>query len=209
MHSYIVPSNAIRFNGDLVVCEIGTGSVVMQDGTTGERTTLASGFYLPTGLAYTCDDDDDDESNLWVSDWATGIVYQLIEDGYVLDTPKVVTTGLVYPEGMAVWSDDDDIKLLVVESGAGRLTGIEPETGEKTIIADNLALGAQGPPGWMPYWLFNDVAVSDNGNIYVTGDVGNVVYRIRIKSDYPDFPFMNWLFDRFPNALPILRAILG
>jgi len=200
-YNFNLPSNAIRFHEDLVVTEVGTASVIMKDHTTGSLTTLASGIYVPTGIACQCDDGD-----LWVADYVTGIVYQIIDDGVVLDTKKIVASGLSYPEGLAV---DHDGSLLVVESGLKQLTRIDPETGDKTVIVDNLAIGGPAPPGWMPYWLFNDVCVGENGYIYVTGDIENVVYRIQVLPPFSGFPFLNWLFERFPNLFPILKQLIG
>jgi sugar lactone lactonase YvrE len=160
---FAVPVNAIRFGDDLVVAELGTGSVVRQT-PGGTRTTVASGLYVPSGLAATDDD-------LWAADWATGIVWRIVTDGAPSMVP--VKTGLANPEGLAV---DHDGSLLVVESGAGRLTRILP-TGETVVIADGLALGVPAPPDTPPAYAFNGVAVGPSGAIYVTGDRASVVWR--------------------------------
>jgi len=198
-YTFNLPSNAIRFHEDLVVSEVGTGSVIMKDHTTGDLTTLASGVYVPTGM--TCTDDD-----LWVIDYILGNVYQIIDDGVIQNPKKLVASGLSKPEGMAVYHDGS---LLVVESGLRQLIRIDPDTGDKTIVADNLAIGVSPPSGWMPYWLLNDVTVDEHGNIYVTADVENLVYRIQIVPPYPSFPILNWLFERFPNLFPILKQLIG
>jgi sugar lactone lactonase YvrE len=198
-YSFNVPSNAIGFQEDLVVAEVGTGSVIMKDHTTGDLTTLASGIYVPSGMA--CTDDD-----LWVIDYILGNLYQIIDDGVIQNPKKVVASGLSQPEGMAV---DHDGSLLVVESGLKQLIRIDPETGEKTVIADNLAIGVPPPTGWMPFWLLNDVTVDEHGNIYVTADVENLVYRIQVVPPTQSFPILNWLFERFPNLFPILRQVIG
>ncbi|MHC4799705.1 MAG: hypothetical protein ACYTF1_23980 [Planctomycetota bacterium] len=167
-HLFNVPINAIRFQGDLVVAELGTGSVVKLDAVTGERTPLATALFVPTGLASTDDD-------LWVADWATGVVWQIVADGEVLVSPAAVAGDLAQPEGLAVDQDGD---LLVVESGAGRVSRIELNSGAVTTVADDLALGVPGLAGWPPNWLFNGLAVGERGAIYVTGDIGGVIYRI-------------------------------
>jgi len=198
-HYFNLPINAVRFQDDLVVAELGSNSVVCQDHETGGRTTWATDLYIPTGLAYTDDD-------LWVAEWITGVVYQVVADGVVLNTPQVIASGLVKPEGMVV---DNDGNLLVVESGIGRLTLIDPDTGEKTVLAEDLATGDPATPTLVPTWTFSDVAVDKNGLIYVTGDVDNVLYKIRVVPPYYGFPILNWLFERFPNLFPILRQLLG
>ena len=162
-----LPLNAIRFGDDLVVAALGDAPVVRQ-APGGTRTPLAvDSVLVPTGLAATADD-------LWVADWATGTVWQLVKDGTTLADPAVVTIGLVQPEGLAV---DRDGSLLAVEAGAGRLTRIDPATGARTVVATGLALGAAPPPGGPPTWVFNGVAVGPKGDIYVTGDTANVIYR--------------------------------
>ncbi len=166
---FAVPLNAIRFQGDLVVAELGTGSVVRRNATTGKRVTLADGLYVPAGLAATDDD-------LWVGDWATGIVWQIVADGEPIE-PILVAMDLLFPEGLAV---DQDGSLLVVETGDGCLSRIDPATGEVSTVAEGLALGAEGiPEAAPPTWFFNGVAVGPSGVIYVTGDIANVLYRFR------------------------------
>jgi sugar lactone lactonase YvrE len=168
IHEFLVPLNAIRFQGDLVVAELGTGSVIRRDASSGARTAIATGLFVPTGLA-TSDDD------LWVADWATGVVWQIVTDGQVLDEPVAVATGLAQPEGLV---SEHANSLLVVESGAGRVSRIDLNSGAVTSVADNLALGASGVAGYPPTNYFNGLAFGERGDIYVTGDIGNVIYRI-------------------------------
>jgi sugar lactone lactonase YvrE len=166
------PLNAIRFQGDLVVAELETGGVVRARGANpAERVTLAAGLGVPVGLAATDDD-------LWVGDWAAGSVLQLVADGRPLARPRVVARRLAAPEGLAIAPDRS---LLVVESGAGRLSRIDLKTGQVSTVADGLALGAQGipgVPGVPPTWSFNGVAVGQSGALYLTGDKANVLYSL-------------------------------
>jgi DNA-binding beta-propeller fold protein YncE len=170
-HTFAGPLNAIRFQGDMVVAELETGSVVRARGANpAERVTLAAGLGVPAGLAATDDD-------LWVGDWATGSVLQLVADGQPLARPRVMARRLAAPEGLAVAPDGRS--LLVVESGAGRLSRIDLKTGRVSTVADGLALGAQGipgVPGVPPTWSFNGVAVGPSGAVYVSGDKANVLY---------------------------------
>jgi len=46
------------------------------------------------------------------------------------------------------------------------------------VPADGLELGAPAAPGTSPAWVFNGVAVGRSGAIYVTGDLGSVVWRL-------------------------------
>ena len=167
-HDFAVPMNAMRFQGDLIVAELGSASVLRVNGADPtQRTPLITNMTVPIGLAATADD-------LWVGDFATGQVLQLVANGEVLSKPVTVATNLAGPEGLAV---TDDGHLLVVESGVQRLSTIDLTTGQVTPIAEGLALGAPSWPGLPPTASFNGVAV-DGRTIYVTGDIDNVLYRI-------------------------------
>ena len=159
-----VPLNAIRFQDDLVVADVGMGAVVRAG--TGE--VIQSGLFVPSGLAASGD-------TLWVADWATGLVWQVDFDGEALLPPVPVASGLANPEGLAL---DLDGSLLVVEAGAGRLSRIDLISEEVSVVAEGLELGMSGIPGMPPTWTFNGVAVGSSGAIYVSGDVSNVLYRI-------------------------------
>lgn len=166
---FAVPINAIRFQGDLIVAELKTGSVLCVNGADpSQRTPLITTMKVPAGLAATDDD-------LWVGDFATGQVLQLVADGEVLSKPVTVATDLAGPEGLTV---TDDGRLLVVESGARRLSAIDLATGEVTTVAEDLAVGAPGWPGWPPIYMLDSVAIDAAGTIYVSGYVDNVIYRI-------------------------------
>jgi glucose/arabinose dehydrogenase len=86
-----------------------------------------------------------------------------------------VAFGLANPEGLAL---DVDGSLLVVEAGARRLSRVDLTTGEKSVVVEGLELGVEASPGFPPTWTFNGVAVGHSGAIYITGDVGGVLYRI-------------------------------
>ena len=112
---------------------------------------------------------------LWVSDWATGLVWQLVFDGFQGSQAAPIASELANPEGLAF---DGQGGLLVVESGAGRLSRIDLATGRVEEIAAGLELGLPAIAGIPPAYLPNGVAIDASGAIYVTGDVGNVLYRI-------------------------------
>ena len=127
-NDFAVPMNAIEFGGGLAVAELGSSGVVWMHGD-GTRTRLAGPLYVPTGLAASGGD-------LWAADWATGVVWQLVDEGTPLAAALPVAGGLAGPEGLAV---DADGCLLVVESLAGRATRIDPATGATRVIAGGVA----------------------------------------------------------------------
>ncbi|MGK3967613.1 hypothetical protein WMF38_26000 [Sorangium sp. So ce118] len=165
---FVSPLNAVRFQGDLVVSELGAGPgdarVVRR--TSGGHVTLAP-MTVPSGLAVSGGD-------LWAADWATGAVLQVVSGGATLSPPLEVVAGLDQPEGMAV---DLDGTLLVVESGRRRLLRVEPSTGRTLVVARHLEVGLEAVTGTVPTFAMSSVAVGPSGAIYVTGDEGNVLYR--------------------------------
>ena len=167
---FAVPNAALRFEGDLVVAEVGFGPgaarVVRQ--TAAGRVTLAEGIGLPAGLAASGGD-------LWFTDWSAGAIYQIVDDGAVIPSPSLVASGLDRPEGLAVAHDGS---LLVVESGAGRLSRVDPATGAVDALATGLATGLPAISGLPASYIVSGVAQDAAGDIYVTGDRGNVLYRL-------------------------------
>ena len=170
-HAFDAAVNAIRFQGDdLIVADFGSGSVIRipaNDPLT--REVLVDGLVVPAGLAASPDD-------LWVGDQGDGKIWQIIEDGALLASPVLVADNLEGPEGLVLDGHGD---LLVVEAKAGRISGIDLETGAIFAVAENLAIGAQGPPALPPTWGFNGIAVGRGGWIYATSDIEGGVYRIR------------------------------
>jgi len=86
-----------------------------------------------------------------------------------------IAEGLSHPEGLTLTPDGN---LLVVETGAGQVSLIGPDTGKIRTIAHDLKLGVPAIPNAPPTWIFSDVAVDSSGMIFVTSDVENVLYRL-------------------------------
>jgi sugar lactone lactonase YvrE len=162
------PIDAISFQGDIVVTEAASGSVVrFNSSTPDERTVVLSGLQAPAGLA-SLDD------NLYVADRTAGQILQILESGRECQPPRIVASELAGPEGIAI---DESGTLFVVEADAGRLTRIDPETGTKATVADDLELHVTSQRGSPSTMIFNGLAVRD-GRIFVTSDKASLVYRI-------------------------------
>jgi hypothetical protein len=72
---------------------------------------------------------------------------------------------------------DSDGTLLVVETGKRRLVRIDPSTGCMSVVAKHLKVGLDAITGMPPTYAMSSVAVGASGDIYVSGDKGNVIYR--------------------------------
>ena len=175
------PMDAVRFMGEIVFTDYGDGCIKRAD-----NTTIAEGFSMPSGLAVVGDD-------LYAADWVTGEVWKIYDEGNLVKTR--IATGLSEPEGL---TDDIDGNLLVVESGTGELSRIDVLTGEVSLVADGLSTGYPAAPGMPAYWMFSGVDVGPSGNIYVTGDVENILYKfpatdrvISTVDELPDGAFRN------------------
>ncbi len=164
-----VPYDALRLGSDLVVADLLGGGVLWASSGAPILPIDEQQVWYPVGLAT-------DGERLWVSDWATGIVWQVAFDGASALPAVPVASELANPEGLAF---DGAGGLLVVEAGAGRLSRIDLVTGGIEEIATGLAVGLAPIAGATPAYVVTGVAVDSGGAIYVTGDVANVVYRIR------------------------------
>ena len=170
-----VPVNAIRFQDDLVVADLGLGGVVWASDHTMILPMDGENVFLPAGLLT-------NGEVLWVADWAAGIVWQIAFDGKNPLAPMPIAFGLANPEGMAL---DIDGSLLVMEAGAGRISRIDPATGAVRVVVDGLSPGMQGPEGFPPTWGFDGLAVGPSGAIYFTDNSNSALYRIWPRVDLP------------------------
>ncbi len=170
-YSMPVPINAIRFKNDLAVVDLGLGGVVRASDKSMILPINNSTVFAPGGLAT-------NGELLWVADWGTGLIWQISFAGNTPNTPTVVASGLMQPEGLA-W--DQNGGLLVVETGASRLSRINLSTGAITSIAEGLKLGLPALDGFPPTWSFDGVAISKSGKIYVSGWENNIIYSISKK----------------------------
>ena len=162
--------DALPLDGDIVVSEYETGSVLRFDpAAPAARTVLASGLEAPAGLAVHGGD-------LYVAD-RSGTILQILDDGERFDPPRLVADGLAAPEGIAAGEDG---VLYVVEQEGGRVTRVDPETGAATPVADGLVLDSleqKSIGGATSVGFLSGIAVGD-GSLYVSSYAENRVYRI-------------------------------
>ncbi|MGB5319558.1 hypothetical protein [Eudoraea sp.] len=163
-----VPIDVIRFKNDLIVSDLGLGGVVWASDNSMILPIDNATVFAPSGLAT-------DGETVWVADWGTGLVWQIDFEGNIPGTPFPIASDLMNPEGLAL---DLEGNLLVVETGASRLSKIDLATGEVTTIVEGLELSDPGLEGLPPTWGFDGVAVGSTGAIYISGGGANVVYRV-------------------------------
>ena len=165
------PIDAHPFRGDLLVTEIMTGRIVRAYGSNSfqSRDTI---FEVTGAVPLFLAGDDD---NVYVSDGARGLVFQIYAGGELLDPPREIVSGFSSPEGIALHPNGHD--LIVVDSGTGSLLSFGLMSGIKRTVATNLDF-LPGMPE-LPFGFPNDVVVLSNGMIAVNGDGANVIYGIQ------------------------------
>lgn len=148
-------------NGDLIVTETGSGRVLRVSGPApGQRTVVADGLAEPNGLAWA------DEGAVYVTETGGG---RLLRVELATGATTVVASDLAQPEGIAV---DGRGRAFVVEVGARRLVRIS-DNGRSRVMAEDLPVGLSNGPS-----LYRGVAVDGDGDVYLTSDIDNTIYRL-------------------------------
>jgi hypothetical protein len=167
---------ALAANGDVVVCEAGTGRV-LRIGANGDAEVLASGLSAPAGIHCNAD------GSVIVSEAGAGRVVH-VKDGHVV----AMLDGLVEPHGVTASGG----AAFVLDRGTGSLHRIMDGTAQT--IATGLPVGASSGmkvntlpgidmlmPG--PLLPFSDIAALADGSIAVGGDTdGSIVLVTQSQS---------------------------
>lgn len=158
--------------GALVVAEFGAGRVLSVRDSGVEP--LATGLQGPTGVAFGPD------GTILVAESSAGRISTIT--GSKVDT---LADGLGQPQGLLV----HDGQVLVVDAGLKALISIDPATGTRRTIADNLPVGA--PPGVTPKPLrglepfsgpqgpYAGITAGPDGTIYLSADADGSVIALR------------------------------
>lgn len=162
----IAPVSAVRYAGNVVVADHGTGSVVSiaADGT---KTTIAGGMEAPTGLVV-------DQDDLYVSDRASGQILLIATGGKPLAEPLVVAADLTTPEGFVMTTQG----FAVVEADIGTVSLVD-SAGNRRVLATMPPGSRASGPGQPPSQVFNGIASAGEGTLLVPGETERVLYRIR------------------------------
>ncbi len=165
-HGFQQPVDALELtNGTLLVAEHGTGSII-EVSEDDDRNVLVD--ELP-GIAALRQGSDDD--TFYATDVLNGRLLEIDDDGDI----EIIAEGLSRPEGFDIAVDGS---IVLAEVGKRRIVRIDPDSGEISEIARNLAIGLAPAQGTPPGYIQTGVAVSSTGNIYVTSDLNTAIYKI-------------------------------
>ncbi len=168
LHKLKAPTDALPLDdGSVLVIEAGSGELSRLGGDGfKQRTTIATGLVGPVQMVSSGD------GGVFITESGGKLVRVDLKDG----VRKTIADGLSLPEGLArtPWGT-----LVVAEAMSQRLVEIDPATGSRRTVADRLPIGLAPGPGLPPFYMPTGVAVDDRGNIYVSADRNNAVYRIR------------------------------
>jgi sugar lactone lactonase YvrE len=136
----------------------------------------ARGGFIPEGIEY-----DTNNERFLTGSLAEGSIFEIGEDGSV--TPVVEDPDLASSVGIEV--DEERDRLLVTNSDSGVFQGQSKghaklgvynlNTGERLAMVDLGTLVGAGPDA---SFFANDVTVADDGAIFVTDTMQNVIYRV-------------------------------
>jgi streptogramin lyase len=168
VHGLQAPFDAIPMaDGSVIYIEIATGSISRASGDKfAERKLIAKDLGGPVQMVLGRD------GAVYVTEAAGKLTRINLADG----AKTTVADGLLLPEGLAQtpWGT-----FIVAESAAQRLVEIDPSSGNRRTVADKLPIGLAAGPGLPPPYVPTGVAVGQDGNIYMSADLNNAVYRIR------------------------------
>ncbi|OUS10415.1 hypothetical protein A9Q89_11405 [Gammaproteobacteria bacterium 53_120_T64] len=165
-HGFQQPVDALELvDGTLLVAEHGTGSI-LEVSADGDREVLVDG--LP-GIAALRQGSDED--SVYATDVLKGQLLEIDDNGDI----DIIAEGLERPEGFDVAADGS---IVLAEVGKLRIVRIDPNSGEISEIARNLAIGLAPAQGTPPGYIQTGVVVSRAGNIYVSSDLNTAIYKI-------------------------------
>ncbi|MCO7728725.1 SMP-30/gluconolactonase/LRE family protein [Brucella intermedia] len=157
-------------NGNLIYSEYGAGRIVRAYGEDfSKRDTISVNLDGPIQMAAAGTD------RLYVTENSGAVVEVSLSTS---QAPRQVVTGLNKPEGIALTSWGT---LVVAEVGAHRLIEINPKSGEKAVIAENLPIGHSVPSSLPAYAIPTGVALDRDDTIYFSSDVSNAIYKTRLE----------------------------
>ncbi len=176
-HGFITPYDVLELeDGSLLVAQMATGNIVHVTGEDeAEREVLIDGLTTPVSMARAVPGEGVRATSgaIYVVEYAKGEVVRID-----LGTGKrqTVTRGLDRPEGIAVAADGT---IFVTETGTQSVVRLGPEVDDKTVVASGIPMGLPVAPGLPPAGILSGLAITAGGDIFVSSDLEDALYRIR------------------------------
>jgi len=168
IHGFKAPYDAIPLkDGSVLVAELATGTISrVAASAPHEKKVVAEGLAGPTQMVLGKD------GALYVTEAAGKLTRIDMGSG----AKTTVAEGLALPEGLAQtpWGT-----FIVAEAAAARLVEIDPVTGSKRSVAEQLPIGLPAGPGMPPPYVVTGVAVGADGQVYFSANRNNAIYRVR------------------------------
>ena len=168
IHGFKAPYDAIPLeDGSVLVAELATGTISRVAASAAhEKKVVAEGLAGPTQMVLGKD------GALYVTEAAGKLTRIDMGSG----AKTTVAEGLALPEGLAQtpWGT-----FIVAEAAAARLVEIDPVTGSKRSVAEQLPIGLPAGPGMPPPYVVTGVAVGADGQVYFSANRNNAIYRVR------------------------------
>jgi len=159
------PVAALRYEGKIVVAVHGGHGVIAfnEDGTSYK---LVDNIAAPTGLAIF-------ERGLYLSDYASGSIIKIAQDGAKLETPELIVSGLTTPEGFVVNQNG----VVVVESSTGQVIHIDT-TGNQRLLTTVSPGSPAASPAQPPSMVFNGITQGKDGAYYLPVETSRTLIKL-------------------------------
>ena len=155
------PTDVVGLPGGDWIVSLAGGEIVRVSGAT--RTVIASGLKMPVSLAVGPGD------SVYVAERDAGQITRVdLKTGDVTKSAD----GFQRPRAVAFTPTGE---LVVLDVGARQVVQVDRASGERTILASDL------PVGYLPNAPSGGVAVGAKGDVYISSDVENAIYKISRK----------------------------
>ena len=157
-------------DGRLLVADYGANQIVeLSADQSRSKRIVTEDLEGPVGLALA------GPNAVYVSEYNAGAVSKInVRTG----AKETIAIGLSAPEGLARGINGE---IFVAEVGIDQLSAIDPETKEKSRIADRMNFGLKGWDTMPAPFIPSSIAVGRTGIIYATSDIKNALYRLTPK----------------------------
>ena len=175
-HGFVTPYDVLELeDGSLLVAQMAAGNLVHVTGEDeADRAVLIDGLTTPVSMAKAVPGENVSPTSgaIYVVEYAKGEVVR-IDLG--TGQRQTVARGLDRPEGIAVAADGT---IFVTETGTQSVLRLGPEVDDKTVVASGIPMGLPVAPGLPPMGILSGIAVTAAGDIFVSSDLEDAIYRI-------------------------------